>query len=493
MTKPATTIHQEPQAVNRAIRTLGGLLLCFLPLLMSSSTPPSLLEQVKEDGYLQMLTLNGPSTYYEGPFGHAGFEYELATAFANDLGVELSVLDKGSLSNILNDMNTTDGHFAAAGLSIIDTRKKVINFSAPYSTVTQQLIYQRDTQKPKTVKDLIGKDIIVISDSSHATTLRELQKDYPALAWREKVGADMAEMLEIVHRGEADFTMVDSSAFVTNSVVYPRARVAFNIAEPENVAWAFPKRGDESLLNAANAFIKKYALSGKIAELEKKYFHKPPVDEGNALALAERIDARLPQWVDFFQDSAQRHDLDWLFLAAVSYQESLWNKDAKSFTGVRGLMMLTNHTANDLGIKDRTDPQQSIDGGARYLVQMRNRIPKDIQEPDKTWMALAAYNVGLGHLEDARVLTQKQGGDPDQWEDVKKSLPLLTRRKYYSQTRHGYARGWEPVHYVERIRNYHNILVWHYENKQRQIASQTETEVPGISSSEEIINILPQL
>jgi membrane-bound lytic murein transglycosylase F len=483
MTDPAPNIPQEPQGINTTVRTLGGLILCLLPLLMTSSTPPSALEQVQEDGYIQMLTLNGPSTYYEGPFGHAGFEYDLATAFANDLGVELTVLDKGNLGNILHDMGTTDGHFAAAGLSIIESRKKTINFSVPYSTVTQQVVYQRDTVKPKTIADLIGKDIIVIENSSHAATLARLKEEHPDLTWREKEDSDMAEMLYMVHHGEADFTLVDSTAFITNSVVYPRARFAFNITEPENIAWAFPKQGDDSLLNAANTFIKEYALSGNIALLEEKYFSSPPVDESNALAFAERIEARLPQWIDFLKDSAKQHELDWLFLAAMSYQESLWNEDAKSFTGVRGLMMLTNHTAKDLGIEDRTDPQQSIEGGARYFEQMRNRLPKDITEPDKTWMALAAYNVGLGHLEDARVLTQKQGGNPDLWEDVKESLPLLTRRKYYSQTRHGYARGWEPVHYVKRIRNYHNILVWHFENKQRQIASETEAELPSVSTN----------
>lgn len=480
MKKITAITHPEPRPANALVRSLGGLILCFLPLLMVSSSPPSLLEQVKAEGYLQMLTLNGPSTYYEGPFGHAGFEYELAYAFAEELGVELTVVDKGSLKNILNSMSTTEAHFAAAGLSVIDERKKVINFSVPYSTVTQQVVYQRDTQKPKTINDLLGKDIIVVSQSSHAATLAELKKTYPELSWREKEGADISEMLEMVHKGEADFTLVDSSIFVTNSVIYPRARIAFNLTEPENIAWAFPKQSDDSLVSAANTFIKNYAASGNIALLEKKYFSKPVVDEGNALALAKRIEEKLPQWVDLFKESAQENSLDWLFLAAMSYQESLWNENAKSFTGVRGLMMLTNDTAKSLGIKDRTDPQQSIEGGARYFVKMRNRIPKDITEPDRTWMALAAYNVGLGHLEDARVLTQKHGGDPDLWIDVKKSLPLLTRRKYYSQTKHGYARGWEPVHYVERIRNYHNILVWHFENKQRQIASETEEEIENL-------------
>jgi len=278
----------------------------------------------------------------------------------------------------------------------------------------------------------------------------------------------MADMLELVHTGRADITLSDSTTFITNSVIFPRARIAFLLAEEDDIAWAFPQTGDNSLFNAANRFLTRSIDDGKIAALTEKYFSKPAVDEGNALAFVKRIEKRLPKWVDFFKASADKHKLDWLFLAAVSYQESLWNENAKSYTGVRGLMMLTNQTARGLGIEDRTDPQQSIEGGARYFINMRKRIPDGVQEPDRTWMALAAYNVGLGHLEDARVLTQRDGKDPNLWGDVKQYLPLLAKPKYYRTTRHGYARGWEPVTYVKRIRNYHNILIWHYENVRKQ-------------------------
>ena len=152
--------------------------------------------------------------------------------------------------------------------------------------------------------------------------------------------------------------------------------------------------------------------------------------------------------------------MDWRLLAAVGYQESHWDPDAVSPTGVKGLMMLTQDAAKDIGIKDREDPQQSILGGAKYLASMHKRIPDRIPEPDRTWLALAAYNVGLGHLEDARMLTLKNKGDADKWVDVKKNLPLLTKEKWFKQTRYGYARGREPVRYVENVRTYYDILVW---------------------------------
>ncbi len=474
--------ENHPAPANQTLCTLGGILLCLLPFMMTGSTPPTQLESIKQQGFIQMISINGPSTFYEGPFGHAGFEYDLAKAFADDLGVELTVQSKNSLKDILQELNQHNGDFAAASLSILESRKRFIQFSEPYATVTQRVIYQRDATKPKKITDLIGQDIVVVAESSHAQLLQELNTKYPELSWREIDDSEMSDMLEMVHNGEADIAIVDSTAFITNSVVYPKARRGFSIADPEDIAWAFPKQGDDSLLKAANSFLKKYKASGGIAALEKKYFSKPPVNVSNALAFSESIEERLPEWENFFKTSAEKNDLDWLFLSAISYQESLWNKDAKSFTGVRGLMMLTNKTAKDLGIKDRTDPEQSIDGGARYFVQMHKRLPKGIAEPDRTWMALAAYNVGLGHLEDARVITQSQGGNPNLWEDVKKRLPLLAKRKYYSKTKHGYARGWEPVTYVERIRNYHNILVWHYENKRRQIANDIENSFPTISN-----------
>ncbi len=469
-----STISKQPRAVSNGVRSLGGALLCLLPILIASSTPPTLLEKVQTEGVLHMITLNGPSTYYEGPFGHAGFEYDLAESFANDLGVELAVTDKGNLKAILEEMPTTEEHFAAASISIIDSRKPIIHYSLPYTTTKQQVVYRRDEDKPNSIEDLIGKDIVVISHSSHAATLKRLQAQYPSLTWREEDDIESADLLEQVHSGLADISIVDSTAFITNKAVYPKARAAFVLDEIDEIAWAFPKTSDKSLLNAANAFIKQSIEDGTIEHLRKKYFSQSTVDESNALAFAKRVEERLPQWVPFFKDSAKEFDLDWMFLAAISYQESLWNKDAKSFTGVRGLMMLTTATAKDLGISDRTDPQQSIMGGAKYFTQMRKRIPADITEPDRTWMALAAYNVGLGHLEDARVLTQKQGGNPDLWEDVRERLPLLAKYAYYRNTKHGYARGWEPVNYVKRIRSYHNILVWHFDNKNKNEASDLE-------------------
>jgi membrane-bound lytic murein transglycosylase F len=152
--------------------------------------------------------------------------------------------------------------------------------------------------------------------------------------------------------------------------------------------------------------------------------------------------------------------MDWHLLAAVAYQESHWDPRAQSRTGVRGLMMLTLPTAREMGVDNRLDPGQSLRGGARYLKNIKRRLPDDISEPDRTWFSLAAYNIGMGHLEDARVITERQGGDPHVWREVMEHLPLLQKSKYYQDARYGFARGEEAVTYVQNIRHYYSILEW---------------------------------
>jgi len=146
-------------------------------------------------------------------------------------------------------------------------------------------------------------------------------------------------------------------------------------------------------------------------------------------------------------------------LAAIGYQESHWKARARSRTGVRGLMMLTRTTAKEMGVKNRLNAEQSIKGGSAYFAKLKKRF-EHINEPDRTWIALAAYNVGAGHVRDAQKITEKQGGDPERWMDLKERLPLLAQKKYYKKTQFGFARGYEPVEYVQNIRRFYDLLVW---------------------------------
>lgn len=458
-------------------RLLSVCLLLSVCVVLGGSRTPTALEKILAQGTLTVASRNGPTTYYEGPYGFTGYEFALTSEFAKYLGVQLQIIEEENLNTLLGTVNGGAADLVAAGITITDERAASVDFSNGYLNVTQQVLYRSNAEKPTSAEDFIGKKILVIANSSHSETLRRLQKTLPELAWEEDPKADMLELMEMVHNGTIDYTIVDSNAFAMNHQVFPHARVAFDITEPEQLGWAFSKQADKSLRMAANQFLAAKAEDGTLARIENTYFKNGnTVNLGGALVYAKRIESRLPKWEAHFRSAGDSYNLDWQLLAALSYQESHWNQRAKSPTGVRGLMMLTQTTAKELGVTNRLDPEQSIEGGAKYFKKIFDRIPDHIQGPDRTWLALAAYNVGYGHMEDARVLTEQMGGNPDKWKDVKEHLPLLAKRKYYRQAKHGYARGWEPVKYVQNIRHFYNILAWNNEIKSRRLAAANETE-----------------
>lgn len=444
----------------------SALFASVIPL--ESSRIPTTLERVQQTGELVIISRNGPTTYYEDAQGTTGFEYLLAKRFADHLGVDLRIVEMEDLGLMVKSVGSEFGHFAAAGLSVTPKRKQDVLFTEPYMEVTQQVIYRQGTPRPESVEDLIGKSILVIANSSHAERLRELQREYRSLDWDERFDVEMLDLLEMVHSGKVDYTIVDSNAYRINSALYPEAQIAFNISEPEGLAWAFPKSEDNSLFRQANTFIKRAKDDGTVASIVDRFYgHIGEMNYSGALLFARRLENRLPKWADYLREAAESVNVDWQLLAALSYQESHWDPKAVSHTGVRGFMMLTRPTAREMDVSNRLDPLQSIDGGARYFRKIMDSLPERITGPNRQWLALAAYNIGMGHLEDARILTEQHGGNPDKWSDVKKYLPLLAKRNYYRHTQHGYARGWEAVAYVQNIRNYYAVIAWHHSEQER--------------------------
>ncbi|NNG13156.1 MAG: membrane-bound lytic murein transglycosylase MltF [Halobacteria archaeon] len=430
-------------------------------MLGACGKPPSLLEQVQSRNELIVITRNSPTTYYEGVDGPTGFEYELAKGFADYLGVELRVVVPPNFTDILPLVARGDGHLAAAGLTVTNRRKLTVRFGPVYQEITPQLIYRMGSVRPKTFDDLEGH-LEVVAGSSHVERLEILRSKHPELSWQENEQLESEELLTMVWQQLIDYTIADSNELSINRRFYPELRPAFDISSPRALAWAFSRRDDDSLYNAAVDYFATIRKDGSLEQLIERYYgHITEFDYVGTRRYQAHIEQRLPTYLDIFKQAGELVGMDWRLIAAISYQESHWDKDAVSPTGVRGLMMLTQAAAKDLGIENRLDPTQSILGGARYFERMREKIPERITEPDRTWLALAAYNVGYGHLEDARILTQKNEGDSDKWIDVKENLPLLSQKKWYKQTRYGYARGREPVRYVENIRSYYDILIWY--------------------------------
>ena len=429
-------------------------------ILTACGSRPSVLDQILEQNELVVITRNGPTTYYEGPDGPTGFEYELARRFSEYIGVELSIVVPPNFTDILPLTARGDAHLAAAGLTVTDKRKSKVRFGPVYQEITPQLVYRSGSVRPKSLSDLDGM-LEVVAGSSHEEKLLELRSEYPELVWLANRDDDTEQLLSMISSQLIEYTVADSNELSVNRHFYPEVKPAFAISPPEQLAWAFPISTDNSLFDTATTFFNKIKANGTLEQLIERYYgHIETFDYVGTRSYQAHVEQRLPQFRELFMEAASKIDMDWRLLAAIGYQESHWNPYAVSPTGVRGIMMLTHAAAKDIGIKDRRDPEQSIRGGAEYLARMLRRIPERVPEPDRTWLALAAYNVGLGHLEDARILTQKNKGDSDRWVDVKKNLPLLSKKKWFQQTRYGYARGREPVRYVENIRTYYDILVW---------------------------------
>jgi membrane-bound lytic murein transglycosylase F len=455
----------------------------ILLLLNGCAEEPSTLERIQAEGTLRVITRNSPATYFQDRNGETGFEYELVKRFADDWGLKLQVEMADNLDELFAKLNQENGPaLAAAGLTATQSRQGQARFSASYLDVTPQVIYRNGQRRPTRPEDLINQRILVLKGSSHAEQLRELQLQHPELSFEESAAVEVVDLLRMVDEGEIDLTLVDSNELAMNQVYFPNVRVAFDLGDTQRLSWAVAPGEDTSLLDEINTYITRSHENGSLQRLKQRYYgHVDVLGYVGAYTFARHLQQRLPRYERYFRQAGQTHNVDWRLLAAMGYQESLWQPTATSKTGVRGLMMLTLRTAQAMGVSDRLDPRQSIEGGAKYIVHVKNQLPESIQEPDRTWFALAAYNVGGGHLEDARKLTEAEGLDPNKWLDVQKILPRLSQKQWYSKTRYGYARGGEPVHFVRNIRRYYDILTWVTQPQMEgtQLAD-SSLHVPGI-------------
>ena len=427
-------------------------------LLGTCSARPGVLEQVLAVGELRVATRNSPAAYYLGAHGPEGPEYELASRFAAALGVPVRFTTLASRAAVLDEVASGRAHLAAAGLAITPAWLRKVVFSNPYQSVRLHLIHRRDKPRPERLNALGTRSLAVEAGSEHAEVLRALRAQMPELRYTEIENAETLDLLDKVWSGEFDTTIADRNEFSLTRNYHPELRIAFNLETVAELAWALP-RGDPALLARVNVFLA--GVEPDMPALIARYYAPDDrFDYAGARTLVRDIEDRLPPIRRQFEDTARELHEDWRVLAAIGYQESRWDAGAVSPTGVRGIMMLTADTAADLEVADRNDPAQSIRGGALYLRQMRDSVPARVPEPDRTWLALAAYNIGYGHLEDARVLTQSHGKDPDSWQDVREFLPLLAQERFYAQLKRGYARGWEAARFVDNVRSYLDVIEW---------------------------------
>ncbi|MGH8141756.1 MAG: membrane-bound lytic murein transglycosylase MltF [Steroidobacteraceae bacterium] len=462
MTRPAARPGMRARsrpALTRCARRLVLGTSCAL-LLAGCGHPQGALAQIRARGTLRVVTLNAPTTYYLGAHGPQGLEYRLASAFARQLGVKLqveAVLDQAAMRAALSQGRAD---LAAAQISSDASWGSVGVATDSYQQIAQLVVQGRGRSRARDVTDLCGSRLVVRADSPQALMLQAIRSDgVPRLSWTAQSPAQ-PDPLELVEHGAADFAVVDANEFAFARHLYPDVNVAFTLPDARKVRWIVRADGPD-LVAAANRFFAMAQRSGAVARIEQDaHAESDQFNYLEARRFQSDIATRLPQLQGLFQQAAQATGLDWRLLAAVGYQESKWQMQAVSDDGAQGIMMLTSDAASAIGVTNRANLRQNVLGGARYLAQVMRTIPKHVPEPDRTWLALAAYNVGYGHLEDARVLAQRLGKNPDSWSDVRAELPLLAQEQWYSQAKRGYARGWEPATFVHQVRQYLAVLEW---------------------------------
>jgi membrane-bound lytic murein transglycosylase F len=449
------------RALALAVRRFALGASCAL-LLASCAQGPHLsaLEQVRARGKLRVVTLNSPTSYYLGANGPQGFEFRLASAFAQRLSVKLeveAVLDEEAMRAALAQDRAD---IAAAQISPDLAWRRIGLLTHSYGQVEQLVVQLRTRSHPRDVTELVGKRVVVRDESPQLAQLREIQHSgVPRLSWTTEPSSS-SDLLALLESGRADYAVVDANEFAFTRHLYPDAIVTFALPDSRSLQWVVRADGSD-LLAEADHFFAGAAESGQLAGIGREaQAESSSFDYDDAHRFRFDIATRLPQLQALFQEAAQITGLDWRLIAAVGYQESKWEMEALSGDGARGIMMLTTEAADTVGTKHRDDLNENILGGARYLAHVIATIPKHVPEPDRTWLALAAYNVGYGHLEDARVLTQKLGKNPDSWDDVRAQLPLLADAQWYLNLKRGYARGWEPAQFVQQVRRYLSVLEW---------------------------------
>lgn len=423
---------------------------------------------------LVVITVNSPDTYYENSDGsYAGLEFDLVSEFAKELGVEAKFRVMPKLSQALLALENPQEHFAA-GLNVTDRHGSGARFGPVYQRTQPQVAYNTDYPKPKSIQQLVGRSIEIVTGTSHAVRLNEAKQQVPGLKWTE-VDITAEELLTKLAEGKIDYAIADSSQINLAKNFYPNLGSAFNLGEETGKAWVFSPNADSELLVKAQKFFKRIEQDGTLRRLLDRYYgHIQRLEQTDVGGILGKMRTLLPDLRDHFHQAEELTGIDWRLIAALAYKESYWDRLATSSTNVRGIMMLTEHTADRMKVTDRLDARQSILAGARYLLLLKEVLPPRIVEPDRTWMALAAYNLGYGHLEDARILAQRLGLSPDSWVDLRKALPLLSHSEYFGNLKHGYARGDEAVILTESVRNYYDILLRYERPYSRNFAASEE-------------------
>lgn len=438
------------------------LLVCAVIGAAVSCTPrttqrSSDLSEIRQRGHIVMITQNSGNTYFQYRDQPAGFEYDLAAEYARYLGVDLEIDTPGWLE-MFDKLEHEAGDFIAAGVTVVPSRKKRVDFSDPYLSVRQQVIVHHNNQGIQRISDLNGKTVHVRAGTSYQERLAELLSRGVEMELVLVPNVTTEELIRRVADSEIEITVADSNIALSNRLYHPDIRIAFAISEPQPLAWAV-RKGNRELLESINGFLTLKTEDGTLDRIKARYYGKREnLSRVDLKAFHRKVETHLPRYREMIEEASTRHGFDWRFITAVIYQESHFNPRARSYTGVRGLMQVTQKTALEMGIDNRMDPRQSVEAGVGYLAGLYQRFMDIDDEKNRLLFALASYNIGYGHVRDAQDILRLKGRDPGSWAALKEALPLLSVPEHYRETRFGYARGHEPVRYVENVLTYYDVM-----------------------------------
>jgi len=383
----------------------------------------------------------------------AAFETDLAELFAQRLKVKVRFLHQ-TTDEAVNSLNEGRAHLATG---IRANSHRSLRYSKSYQSLDERLVCNNDS--PKRMDDVYAHTIAVANGSAQETALRIARDEYEDLEWESRKGSSPVELLQEVAEDDLECTVANEEQIASMRNYYPDLSSRLSLKSPSQMSWAISTEGDELLLGEIDRFMDEIKQDNTLRHMiDRHYGHNERLGAVDTETFIAHAQSKLPHYRQWFEEAADLTGLDWRLIAALAYRESRWDPNATSFTNVRGMMMLTEDTADRMGVENRLDAQTSIMAGARYLQLLKEQLPLRISEEERLWLALAAYNQGMGHLEDARVIAVRSGLNPDVWTDVKRVMPLLSRKEYFENAKHGQARGGEAVIHVETVRLYHDML-----------------------------------
>ena len=423
------------------------------------SKESSKLKQIKSNGILRIALVADPPHYFPNKVKKRGYDFELVSHYAKSIDVELEIIKTNTSNEIIFLLNQGKVDIGILGSSPEFDQKNIENV-VTYNNSKWYVIGNRaNRQLPKSIDSIEPNTMIVANGSNASFILHSIEEDYSSLLWDELKNTNVRSILERINENHSKISIISEDIYVYYQYLFPETKKIFVLPIKYPSRWLVKNNNNLSFLYSINSFFNKYKQNGKLEKIGKTYYeHLNAFDYVDIRYYLKRIDKKLPKYKKYFVEAAKNSALDARIIAAVSYQESHWNRKARSPTGVRGMMMLTLDTAKRVGVKNRLNAKQSIFGGAKYLKILYESFSNTIEEPDRLWFTLAAYNIGLGHVEDARTITKSQGDNPNSWIDVEKHIPKLSQKKWYKKTRHGFARGYEPIEFVRRVRRYYDIL-----------------------------------